>query len=293
MELTSFTPMGERLISSLSEVSPLFISECNGNQKDKFVLIACDEINCTKPNIYPPPWNKIVYAWSQIQSSCPESEITAWRDITRYGFEISPANNVYLLRQNNSQERVYFCLLSENDFDKALGQLMGSFLDLWALQHIKQNRALFHSAAIIEENSAFLFMGKSGSGKSTVCTLSGNNQYTVIHDDHVVVYKDEQGVYAAANQSISMPGVPVQALFFLIQDTSNYLSPLPPIETAKRLMNSSMESMASDVLYGQLLNNTFAISASIARCIPSYDLHFRKSPDFWDVIHSEIKSSDN
>ncbi|MBW1814320.1 MAG: hypothetical protein JRJ39_11810, partial [Deltaproteobacteria bacterium] len=118
-------------------------------------------------------------------------------------------------------------------------------------------------------------------------------QYTVINDDHVVVYKHPHDMYVVTNQSMSMQGVPIRSLFFLVQDTTNYLIPLSPVTAAKKMMDSSMESNIRDVLYGQLLQDTFAISASIARCIPSYDLHFRKSSDFWDVIHAEFKSSDN
>jgi len=285
--------MGRSLFLVLSEIAPSFIRGHNVDPKDELILITCDEIDCSSIDMPPPPWHKIIRSWNQIQSSHPQKKISAWRNIMQYGHEISPGNNIYLLKQNNSQKSIYFCLLSEKFFDKALSQLIDGFLSLCSLRYIKQKRTIFHSSAIIEGNSAFLFMGESGSGKGTVCSLSNPEQYTVINDDQVFVYKDTHDTYIVTNQSMSMPGVPVKALFFLVQDTTNYLTPLSPIEAARRLLHSSMESMALKVLHGQPLRDTFAISASIARCIPSYDLHFRKSSDFWDVIHAEFENCDN
>ncbi len=38
----------------------------------------------------------------------------------------------------------------------------------------------------------------------------------------------------------------------------------------------------------QSLRIVFPIFAAIARAVPAYELHFRKSPDFWKVIDAEL-----
>jgi hypothetical protein len=42
------------------------------------------------------------------------------------------------------------------------------------------------------------------------------------------------------------------------------------------------------VLLGSALRSAFEVSAAVARRVPGYELYFRKSPGFWDVIDAEL-----
>ena len=281
------------MLTSLSEMTlSIFPSNNqNGDFNDELVLITDDKTDYLDTST-PVLWSKIYHAWKEMQFSHPGTKMRAWRNIFRYGEEIVPGLRVFRLRQNESEKPCYFYLLSEEDFFKALSRLNDLFCILSAWQHIKRGQGFFHAAGVVCENSAYLFIGTSGSGKSTICSLSARRKRrkcTTIHDDHVVVYPNEQGKYEVSDRTLLTSGVPLRALFFLNQATNNHLVPLSQLETAKGLLDSSFD-MAQILLHGQLLQNTFFISADIARCVPGYNLYFRKSPDFWDVIDAEFRN---
>jgi hypothetical protein len=43
----------------------------------------------------------------------------------------------------------------------------------------------------------------------------------------------------------------------------------------------------SKIISDDLLIDSFKISASIARQVPGFELHFRKHPDFWKLIDDQ------
>ena len=291
MKFKTFSSIGRSLLINLYEFAPSFISESDEHLKDEMVLIPYDEMECTDTDASS-IWHKVHHAWNHVQSSDSNNQMPAWSIIMQYGQEIAPGSRVFLLKQNNRKQTSYFYLSSKKDPDEALKHFLKGLDLLRDRHHIKQGRAIFHSSAIANRDAAFLFLGKSGAGKSTVCELSNSEQYAVIHDDNVLIYEDPHQTYTVTDKAMSIPGAPIRALFFLAQDTKDYLTPISPIAAAKRLVESSLESFANQILHGQALQHTFAISASIARAIPAYELHFRKSPDFWDVIHAECGRSD-
>jgi hypothetical protein len=289
MKLRSFTPMGRRLLASCSETAAsLFANERYGNHEDELVIVTPqvplrDAHSETSDSV---SWDEIHHAWAKIQPSRPGTQIHAWRVIWQYGQEIAPGFGVFRLRDGEIPR--YFCLLAKEDIYRALDRLTGIFIILSAWQHITRGRGFLHAAGVIRGNSAYLFVGHSGAGKSTVASLSAARGCTSIHEDHVVVYPTQAGGYLVTDSSMSAPGAPLKRIFFLIQDATDQLIPLSLPATAKRLLESFLDSAGHQVLFGQALRHAFATSAAIARSVPGYELHFRKSPDFWDMIDAEL-----
>jgi hypothetical protein len=289
MKVISFTQKGKRMLIPLSElISSVFPDyKQNGEPDDELVIITGDDyIDSTIPVL----WHRIYQAWEDIRSARPGTGMRAWRVIRQYGEEIAPGFRVFRLKQKKCKKPTYFYLLSEKSFCEGFSRLTDLFCILSHWQHTKRGRCFFHAAGIIHRDSAYLFAGPSGSGKSTVCSLSTGCSFSIIHDDHVVVYPDGEGVYKVTNHHLSTPGVPVRAIFFLVKDTINRLVTRKQATVAKGLLDSSFEHMVHLVLHGQLLQDTFANCAAIARCIPGFDLHFTKSPDFWDGIDAEFRN---
>jgi hypothetical protein len=289
MKLRSLTPLGRDVLALCSEVAAfLFPDQSDGNLNDEIVVITphTPMRNDFGEESGGTPWQEIHHAWQRIQSSQPRPEMNAWRVIQTYGQEIAPGCGIFHLRNGESPR--LFCLLPEENLIRTTDWFIGLLSILSSWWHIRNGRGLFHAAGITCEKEAYLFVGPSGAGKSTVSQLSVSRGYSIIHDDHVVVYQNQVDRFMSTDSSLSKPGVPVKHIFFLIKDTANHLVPLSPLTTTKELLENLFEYGGKEMFYGQTLRYAFATSAAIARSVPGYELHFRKSPDFWDVIDAEL-----
>ncbi len=287
MILNSYTRAGEKLLSSLSSMTSSIFPEYNRDNgvDDELVLVTSDIVFYEKKSV-PDLWKNIYQAWEVINSSDQGSEIKGWRVIWQYGEEIVPGFRVFRLR--SSEKPVYFYLLEEDDFYQASDKLNNLFCILSAWQHLKRKKGFYHASGVYDQDSAYLFVGVSGAGKTTTSNFSEKKGYRIIHDDHVVVYQNKKGDYRVTDRTLSLDGIPLRAVFFLNQDTADKLDRLSPMKTARGLFEGCLDSVARLVLHGDIIENAFRISADIARKIPGYELHFRKSPDFWGLIHDEF-----
>jgi hypothetical protein len=43
-------------------------------------------------------------------------------------------------------------------------------------------------------------------------------------------------------------------------------------------------------LHNYMMNKLFKQIAAIARHLPGYELHFQKSPDFWELIDEQVRA---
>jgi ABC-type dipeptide/oligopeptide/nickel transport system ATPase component len=129
-------------------------------------------------------------------------------------------------------------------------------------------------------------VGVSGAGKSTVSLLSSAQGDKVIHDDHIVVYREDEK-WSVTNTSHSIRGTPIKAILFLFQDKEDKLIPINTARTAMGLIKS-LEEHGRHVLFGDVFRSAFSTCSEIARHVPGYELHFRKSADFWKLIDEQF-----
>ena len=83
---------------------------------------------------------------------------------------------------------------------------------------------------------------------------------------------------------------PLRAVFLLKKSAIDDIVPLTPQATAAGLGKSLLEFAIGQDLYGPWVRQAFHNVAAIARKIPGYELHFRKTPDFWNVIDAKLGS---
>ena len=153
---------------------------------------------------------------------------------------------------------------------------------------------LFHSSGVVHNEVAYLFVGISGSGKSTVCRLLAEEaDFTVIHDEAVAITQNEKGIYAWSTPFrgevpvIKNSSAPIRAIFFLRQDQTNhairlnarkslmllYQNMIPPLVPK----NGDLEVEPTESLKQVL---------KLAECIPCYELHFKPEYSVWEYISS-------
>lgn len=146
----------------------------------------------------------------------------------------------------------------------------------------KFSRSLsFHASSLEKNRKAYLFIGKGGSGKTTVCRLS--KKARVLHDDSSVVRKNHRGYYLFPGFDIERKVLPgpgrLKAIFFIKKASVNKLQRLSLKESFKESLKHCRTLGRSDDMiqcYNDLLD--------LFKKVPSYRLNFRKDPSFWRLI---------
>jgi hypothetical protein len=149
----------------------------------------------------------------------------------------------------------------------------------------------------VRQSDGFIFLGQSKAGKTTVAQMSIDIGYQTLGDDLNFILRDGNSGYrlAAAPSPIplqagySMQQPPLKGIFKLVQDDSDFLVRMAPLQTARALSEGLFQQVPYvRRLSVQLAEQAFQTCCDVARTVPGYELHFRKSSDFWDVIDVEF-----
>lgn len=159
---------------------------------------------------------------------------------------------------------------------------------IWKLD---QGYIPLHASGVFHKNCLFLFYGPSGIGKSTISKFSSSIGDQILDEDQVMVHKIKTGNYSANawGYSLHESSIPIRAIFRLKKSISDDLIHLHPQSAVKSILEQSFEITGKNIMdnyYKDLFNRVVELSHSV----PAYELHFRKSPDFWQLIDAEIPS---
>ncbi len=231
--------------------------------------------------------------WSKYLRGAPRRKTLpppAEENLLRYGKRATTNgadyNNLVYKFDKPQEEQGFFILLRG---DK---QFKMPIFELIYLSHFWQLESVgfpLHASAVIHHEGIYLFSGPSGTGKSTVATISENCGNTVLDEDMVVVYNSDNGRFSANAWGYStMPScLPIRGFFYLVKDHINSMKPLPKHHASRKVWEQSFH-IPGPALPGEMKRKLFTRSSEFARNIPGYELHFRKSPDFWKLIDAEI-----
>ena len=190
---------------------------------------------------------------------------------------------------NERDKKQYFLLLKAEDPGQIMILIVITLLQIWQLG---LSRIPLHACGIIHDGSLYLFVGPSGSGKSTVAELSAQIGRDVLDEDQLMIYKKDDGTYAANawGYNLRRSNIPIRGFFKIIQDTEDRLLPMMQTHTTCKLMEQSI-ALTGHNLPDEDLPQLFERVSELARSVPGYELHFRKSPDFWKLIDDEFSKS--
>lgn len=159
-----------------------------------------------------------------------------------------------------------------------------------ALLAYQRGGLLIHGAALLEDGQAYLFIGQSGSGKTTVVGLS--RHAVALGDDLVVVRPELQGwtVYGTpfwngetkTRQGQTASG-PLAGIYKLIQDRDVYLAPMSPAAAAAELLANCPVVNGQPGLTPGVLGRCWTLVSTV----PMQGLHFRKDDSFWAAVRGE------
>lgn len=166
----------------------------------------------------------------------------------------------------------------------ALDSLLRIFLSWKLLEH---QGFLLHAATVIRNGKAYVFTGRSGAGKSTVAALSPQGS---VLTDEISLLRREQGVWQAYGTPFwgefkaagSNSSAPVAGIFRLLQAPENRVAPLRPMAILRTLLPNVLFFSAESEANRRLLE----ILSRAATEINGYNLSFRKSATFWEILPS-------
>jgi hypothetical protein len=150
---------------------------------------------------------------------------------------------------------------------------------------IVQGNLPVHSAAVIYKSQLYLFAGFSGAGKSTIAELSQTIGAEILDEDQVLLHRtrniSDRFVADAWGYNSRSVDIPLKAIFFLKQDIEDKIISLGQTRTASLLLKHHLDIVGH---YTGVIPNAFDFATSVALKIPGFELHFRKSADFWKLI---------
>lgn len=144
---------------------------------------------------------------------------------------------------------------------------------------------LIHSSCAIENGRAQIFAGQSGAGKSTAAKLSHPRELLSDEATIVKITPDEVTVFDSPFRSelqstAYQQPCPLAGIQLLHQSEKNSLEKLPKPEALLSLMDKVFywhhDSAETQQIMGLL--------RTLVEKVPTYELHFRKDPTFWELI---------
>ena len=150
-----------------------------------------------------------------------------------------------------------------------------------ALALFQAGALLVHAAGVVSRGQALLFVGRSGSGKSTVVALGGGRP--VLHDDLVCLLQAVEGWRVAplpGETAAETSSVPLGGLLLLEKDAENRLQSLPTSTMLAELVANSPVVNAKSANLPALL----AFWRRVLRFAPAGRLYFRSDETVWEVI---------
>ncbi len=161
-----------------------------------------------------------------------------------------------------------------------------------AYRLVEEGGALLHSAGVVDRNQAYLFLGRSGAGKTTVARLSLLAGRLVLSDDMNGLRRTAQGLLVEklpfagdlGGSTGSRTVHPLRRLLRLEKGDEISLRPLGAAESLSLLIACSPYVNADPHRMDQLTANLVAL----IREFPVAALTFTPDPTFWRLLESAI-----
>ncbi|BAO43701.1 hypothetical protein TBH_C0764 [Thiolapillus brandeum] len=182
-------------------------------------------------------------------------------------------------------------LWGENEILLARSIVFENYLRTVAAYAALQRRGLFlHSAGIVVDNQAWLFLGRSGAGKTTLSRLALKQGADILSDDANMLLPDAAGRYHAGPVPFAgelgdvnkdaRQDYPVAGLLWLEQDDCLECADLPPAQQLARTM-ACCPVVNVDPFRGEKLLD---VIENLLKQVPMRVLHFRKTDPFEAIL---------
>lgn len=177
-----------------------------------------------------------------------EAKIDIYRTDSGHLFELTPqgGGEQHSMLHLSSDLKRGELLLHNDDNGRFCGLNSGLML-CYMLATVQKNTALMHASAVIVEEKCYLFLGRSGTGKSTHSNLwlqhiSGSE---LLNDDHPIIRINDKGQAIAYGSPWSGKtpcyrnlSAPIGGIVRIKQAPQNHIRKLSPVEAYASLLTS-------------------------------------------------------
>jgi hypothetical protein len=169
---------------------------------------------------------------------------------------------------------------------------------LYALLAEAHGGLMLHCAGVLTPKGAHLFVGHSGSGKSTAASFS-RHRGVILNDDLIVLMPDGRRWIAhgtpfwnceTTDRNGQIGSGAVIGIYKLVKDRDVFLESMPPAVAVAELFSNCPIVNGDPARTPELL----ARCRQIVRATPMQRLHLRKDPAFWEALetHEEQRTKD-
>lgn len=143
-----------------------------------------------------------------------------------------------------------------------------------------------HSSGVEFAGKGFLFVGSSGSGKSTIATILKDNA-EILCDDRIIVRRWPEGFRIHGTWShgdvadVSPKSAPLKAIMFLNQSGDNNLR---PIHIKQEIIGKLLSCLVRPFITSDWWEKMLTLIGTIVHEVPCYHLYFDKSGRIVDVL---------
>jgi hypothetical protein len=189
----------------------------------------------------------------------------------------------FISMEINSKETILICY---DGMEDGLNNFLRWFLPRRLL---KKNKIVFHSSCVIENDSAKVFLGHSGAGKSTMVSLRDKREH--LSDDMNLIFKENGSYYVSAgaigglffDQVDYSKSYPISSFSWIVQSKINKSTRLNDTKSYLKAMAS-----VSNVFWDSLDDNSSEKIMNFVKDLISevnfFELQFQKDKSVWNYV---------
>jgi len=150
---------------------------------------------------------------------------------------------------------------------------------------LQRQGLLLHAASVVRDGRAYVFMGRSGAGKSTVASLAPAGS---VLTDEISLLRCTAGKWQAYGTpfwgKFRAEGqnrcAPLAGIFSLVQAPRHRLESISGKQALAALLSNTLFFMAER----KARENLLGIFLELSQSVPVWRLEFQKNASFWDVL---------
>lgn len=154
-----------------------------------------------------------------------------------------------------------------------------------------QGTVVMHSAAVVHRGRGFVLFGRSGAGKTTVCTLLAPT-HEILSDELNAIRRTADGLELVpmpfagdfGTDGLSTKPAPLRAMYALKQAVTPGVEPCRPAQAIARIV-AACPFVNADPYQD---DEVFDRATSLTRDMPLRVLSFPRDPIFWETIEADV-----
>ncbi|MEJ5308344.1 MAG: hypothetical protein WHX52_01110 [Anaerolineae bacterium] len=164
-----------------------------------------------------------------------------------------------------------------------------------------------HASSVFSQKGALLFLGPSGTGKTTACNLFGSHMEILAEDAVYLVphpaphpnngwevfcgdkFAHIETVQSFLERATALSHVPLRAIFRLRQAEVPRLEKIDPLLTCRYLTDAFFEVVQQRSYTLEVKRRAFSVLAEVARFLRGYEFNFDLSPKTLDILNREME----